>query len=130
ELVGSEQDWKSLIKASLQEREEAEWKKAMEKKPKLRLYRTLKFTLEREEYLDVVVDHKKDDLELIYVVELIFSEWRWGGGRGSSWRTTLASFVQWVQWKTRLMLCYSVQPIIIGRDIGCMLTSEIELTMT
>ena len=56
ELVGSEQDWKSLIKASLQEREEAEWKKAMEKKPKLRLYRILKFTLEREEYLDVVVD--------------------------------------------------------------------------
>ena len=28
----------------------------MEKKPKLRLYRILKFTLEREEYLDVVVD--------------------------------------------------------------------------
>ena len=36
----------------MQEREEAEWKKSMEKKPKLRLYRILKFTLEREE--DVV----------------------------------------------------------------------------
>lgn len=56
ELVGREQDWKSLVKASLRAREEADWKDQMEKKPKLRLYRTLKFALEREEYLDVVVD--------------------------------------------------------------------------
>src|SRR5690606_12247093 len=68
-------------------------------------------------------------LLLICVVEQTFSEWRWGGGRGSSWRTALASFVQWVQWKTRLMPCYTAQPI-IERDIGCMLTSEIGQTMT
>ena len=55
ELVGREQDWKRLVKASLRAREKADWKDQMEKKPKLRLYRTLKF-VEREEYLDVVVD--------------------------------------------------------------------------
>jgi len=54
ELVGREQDWKSLVKASLRAREEADWKDQMEKKPKLRLYRTLMFALERKEYLDVV----------------------------------------------------------------------------
>ena len=37
ELVGREQDWKSLVKASLRAREEADWKDQMEKKPKLRL---------------------------------------------------------------------------------------------
>ena len=56
ELVGREQDFKRLVKASLRAREERDWLEQMTKKPKLRLYRTLKFELAREEYLDVIVD--------------------------------------------------------------------------
>jgi hypothetical protein len=56
EKVGSEKEWKSGGKSVIQTREEALWKGEMEKKKKLRLYRTIKFGLEREEYLDVVSD--------------------------------------------------------------------------
>jgi len=51
ELVGEMKAWKRLVKSCLQQREEDEWREQMRKKPKLRLYRTLKFELKREEYL-------------------------------------------------------------------------------
>jgi len=54
EEVGSENDWKSLIEASIQAREEKEWITEMRKLPKLRTYQQLKFVLEREEYLDTI----------------------------------------------------------------------------
>src|SRR4051812_9515672 len=51
DLVGQEQDFRRLVKASLRAREERDWLDQMTKKPKLRLYRTLKLELAREEYL-------------------------------------------------------------------------------
>jgi hypothetical protein len=63
ELVGKENDWKGLLKASFQAREDKEWKKQVDEKPKLRLYKRLKYALEREEYIDVVSD--KDERRLI-----------------------------------------------------------------
>ena len=44
------------MKKSIRAREEMEWKAKLEEKPKLRLYRTLKFDLEQEEYLNVIQD--------------------------------------------------------------------------
>ena len=59
EEVGSEKDWKSLLKASIQAREEKEWITEMSLFPKLRTYRKLKFVLEREEYLETVTDREE-----------------------------------------------------------------------
>ena len=56
EQVGRENDWKSLVKACIQAREEKEWKEEMTKKPKLRVYRNLKFVLEKEEYLETIAE--------------------------------------------------------------------------
>jgi len=50
------------------ELEEADWK------DKLRLYRTLKFALEREEYLDVVVDAQQRNF--LTEMELICPGWK------------------------------------------------------
>ena len=59
EEVGSENDWKSLIKASIHAREEKEWITEMRKLPKLRTYQQLKFVLEREEYLETISDSEQ-----------------------------------------------------------------------
>jgi hypothetical protein len=59
EEVGSEKDWKSLLKASIQAREEKEWITEMSLLPKLRTYRKLKFVLEREEYLETITDSEE-----------------------------------------------------------------------
>jgi len=59
ELVGDEGAWKKLLKASIQAREEKEWKARVEIQPKLRLYRTLKFNLHQEEYLHVIKDREE-----------------------------------------------------------------------
>ena len=56
ELVGDEVAWKKRLKKSIRAREEMEWKAKLEEKPKLRLYRTLKFDLEQEDYLNVIQD--------------------------------------------------------------------------
>src|SRR3569623_260696 len=63
ELVGQENDWKRVVKACLQEREEREWKQQLMEKRKLGLYRILKLTLQREEYLDNVAE--ADDRRLM-----------------------------------------------------------------
>ena len=59
EEVGSEKDWKSLLKSSIQAREEKEWITEMRKLPKLRTYQKLKFVLEREEYLETILDSEQ-----------------------------------------------------------------------
>lgn len=59
EKVGAEKDWKSLIKASIQAREEKQWREEMTSKPKLRTYRSLKFILEKEEYLHTIPDDEE-----------------------------------------------------------------------
>ena len=59
QLVGSEKDWKTLIRLSIQSREEKEWREEMLLKPKLRTYRTLKLVLEKEEYLESVKDNEE-----------------------------------------------------------------------
>jgi hypothetical protein len=50
-IRGHRKFWVGIIKKKIQEEEEKEWKKAMEDKPKLRTYRTIKNKLELEEYL-------------------------------------------------------------------------------
>ena len=47
-----------MIKKKIHEEEEKEWKKAMEKKPKLRTYQTLKDKLVLEEYLKINTNAK------------------------------------------------------------------------
>jgi Reverse transcriptase (RNA-dependent DNA polymerase) len=59
ELVGDAVAWKRLLKASIQAREEKEWKAEVEIKTKLRLYKTLKFNLHQEEYLEVIKDREE-----------------------------------------------------------------------
>ena len=59
EAVGSVTEWKRLIKHSLQSREEMNWKEEMKMKPKLRTYRSLKYDLRKEEYLEVIKDKEE-----------------------------------------------------------------------
>jgi hypothetical protein len=59
EQVGSEKDWKSLLKVSSQAREEKEWLEEMAQLPKLRTYRKLKFVLKKEEYLVTITDREE-----------------------------------------------------------------------
>src|SRR3569623_510835 len=59
QVVGAAVAWKRLLKASIQAREEREWKEELEIKSKLRLYKTLKFNLEQEEYLEVIKDREE-----------------------------------------------------------------------
>ena len=51
ENTGSRTEWLALIKECIRGKEIAIWKAGLEKKPKLRLYRSLKENLKREEYL-------------------------------------------------------------------------------
>jgi hypothetical protein len=51
ERVEEEEDWNTLIKEKIHQREEADWKHAVNTKPKLRTYKQLKKRLEIEEYL-------------------------------------------------------------------------------
>ena len=59
EQVGSEKEWKILIKGTIQARDEKEWLAEMKRKDKLRIYRTLKFELKKEEYLDTIMDNEE-----------------------------------------------------------------------
>ena len=59
EQVGAAADWKNLLKSSLQEREQREWLRRLEEKDKLRLYRTLKTTLKKEDYLELDVEARR-----------------------------------------------------------------------
>ena len=52
EEVGDLESWNTLITQAFKDREVTQWKERMERKPKLRLYRTFKSQLVREEYLD------------------------------------------------------------------------------
>ena len=52
EKVGDLGSWNSFITQVFKDREVRQWKERMERKPKLRLYRTLKGQLVREEYLN------------------------------------------------------------------------------
>ena len=58
EQVGSEKEWKILI-IIFQARDEKEWLAEMKRKDKLRIYRTLKFELKKEEYLDTIMDNEE-----------------------------------------------------------------------
>src|SRR6185437_8997490 len=49
-------DWERLVRDSVRTRELDCWKTGLQKKAKLRLYRTLKSELRREEYLDLPQD--------------------------------------------------------------------------
>jgi hypothetical protein len=51
ERVEDEETWKTLIKEKIQEREETDWKTAVNSKPKLRTYKLLKKRLQIENYL-------------------------------------------------------------------------------
>ena len=60
EEVGSEKDWKRLLKASIQAREEKDWIVEMVQLSKLRTYRRVKLTLEKEEYLETIADREEE----------------------------------------------------------------------
>ena len=66
EQVGTEKDWKTVVKACIQARQEKLWIREMNKKDKLRLYRTIKLSLKREEYLDVLMEETSDSAERRY----------------------------------------------------------------
>jgi len=55
---GSRKDWEGVVKATIQDKEEKFWLHEMTKKPKLRLYRTLKANLCRENFL---MEMKRED---------------------------------------------------------------------
>ena len=59
EEVGSENDWKNLLKARIQAREEKEWLEVMAQLPKLRTYRKLKLVLKKEDYLTTIMDREE-----------------------------------------------------------------------
>ena len=59
EEVGSENDWKNLLKARIQAREEKEWLEEMAQLPKLRTYRKLKLVLKKEDYLTTILDREE-----------------------------------------------------------------------
>ena len=51
EIKESQEQWNRLIHDKIQEREKNEWRKIMEKKPKLRTYRQIKKNLKLETYI-------------------------------------------------------------------------------
>eukprot|EP00456_Euglypha_rotunda_P058415 TRINITY_DN4852_c0_g5_i3.p1 TRINITY_DN4852_c0_g5~~TRINITY_DN4852_c0_g5_i3.p1 ORF type:complete len:347 (+),score=-26.07 TRINITY_DN4852_c0_g5_i3:97-1041(+) len=51
ESFGSRNDWDTVVRLTIQEKEEKIWRDSIKKKPKLRKYRTLKDRLEIESYL-------------------------------------------------------------------------------
>ena len=121
ETVGKEQDWKRLIKTCLHAREETYWKEQMEKKSKLRLYRTLKFTLVREEYLDVVMEAPERRLvtQMRGGTNLLRVELgRWKGEKLEEQR---APSVLWVSWRMNLMLSSNVS-LIVESDVSYLQT--------
>lgn len=59
ELVGTEKEWKRLVRTRIQEREEKHWIHEMHEKDKLRLYRVLKCELEEEEFLHELWDREE-----------------------------------------------------------------------
>jgi hypothetical protein len=59
EQVGNEKDWKDLLKARIQAREEKEWIEEMTQLPKLRTYRKLKSVLKKEEYLATITGREE-----------------------------------------------------------------------
>src|SRR6185437_16826043 len=52
ETVGIGPGWMSAVKAYMMKRECTLWRQRMEQKPKLDLYRGIKVTLSREQYID------------------------------------------------------------------------------
>ena len=64
ENVGSRQDWEKVIFSSIRAREIQTWKDSLQKKPKLRLYRTLKSDLRRESYLALPLESRRRLTEL------------------------------------------------------------------
>jgi hypothetical protein len=59
ENVGTSKDWEKVIYSSIKARELQTWKQAMQKKEKLRLYRTIKPSLERESYLVLPLETRR-----------------------------------------------------------------------
>ena len=51
EQVGESKEWVSLVMASVRQKDAEAWQLALQKKEKLRVYRTLKFNLKQEEYI-------------------------------------------------------------------------------
>jgi hypothetical protein len=64
EDVGSSKDWEKVIYANLRAREVQEWKEGLQRKSKLRLYRTLKKDLRRESYLALPLDSRRKLTEM------------------------------------------------------------------
>jgi hypothetical protein len=59
ERVGAEKSWKSLIASCIKAREQREWLARIDQTPKLRVYRTLKRELVREDYLELEVEDRR-----------------------------------------------------------------------
>ena len=55
EEIGEYSDWVSVVRAAIKSKDTDLWLLAMQEKPKLRLYRTLKTDLKPEEYLSWTV---------------------------------------------------------------------------
>ena len=64
ESVGPTKDWEKVISASLRAREVHEWKEGLQRKSKLRLYRTLKNDLRRESYLALPLESRRKLTEM------------------------------------------------------------------
>ena len=64
EDVGSSKDWEKVISANLRAREVQEWREGLQRKSKLRLYRTLKKDLRRESYLALPLDSRRKLTEM------------------------------------------------------------------
>ena len=59
EQVGGEKDWKNLVRSCIKAREQKEWLAKIDQTPKLRVYRTLKRELVREDYLELDVEERR-----------------------------------------------------------------------
>jgi hypothetical protein len=62
--VGSAKDWEKVAFHCIEARERREWKRGVEKKDKLRLYRVLKTELRREAYLTLPLERRRRFTEL------------------------------------------------------------------
>ncbi len=108
EEVGSENDWKSLIKARIQAREEKEWLEEMTQLPKLRTYRKLKLVFKKEEYLMTITD--REERRRMTALEHTPCASRLADGEENCYRIEHAHYVRRARLRTKSMHYYIVLP--------------------
>src|SRR3569623_1224913 len=90
EQVGEPKEWVSLVMASVRQKDAEAWQLALQKKEKLRVYRTLKFNLKQEEYISWSLPAELCLILLNLEVVLTSCELRRVGGEKSRRKTECA----------------------------------------